>query len=121
MAIDDEPDILSLVMQYLKHWGFDVDGFNDPLQALAHFKNNHERYWLVLTDIRMPSMTGFELATALAKIKPAIKIVLMTAFELTPRDLETLMPVVRYDELLIKPFRLVEVCTAVKRQLQEKQ
>jgi two-component system cell cycle sensor histidine kinase/response regulator CckA len=118
MVVEDEPDLLRMVEIYLRRWGFTVDGFNNPLEALANFKNNHEQYSLVLTDVRMPDMTGFELATALLKIKPAIKIVIMTAFDVMPRDLETLLPIIKYDDLLIKPFRLVEICNAVKKQLQ---
>lgn len=121
MVVDDEPDLLRLVELYLRSWGFTVDGFGDPVRALEHFKDNHEQYLLVLTDVNMPNMTGFELATALLKIKPMIKIVIMTAFDITPRDLETLLPIVKYDDLLIKPFKLVEICTAVKRQLQPTQ
>jgi two-component system cell cycle sensor histidine kinase/response regulator CckA len=117
MAVDDEPDLLRMVELYLRQWGFTVDGFGDSIEALAHFKDNYEQYSLVLTDVKMPNMTGFELASALLKIKPEIKIVIMTAYDVMPRDLETLLPIIKYDDLLIKPFRLVEICNAVKKQL----
>jgi CheY-like chemotaxis protein len=118
MAVDDEPDLLRMVELYLRQWGFTVDGFGDSIEALAHFKDNYEQYSLVLTDFKMPNMTGFELASALLKIKPEIKIVIMTAYDVMPRDLETLLPIIKYDDLLIKPFRLVEICNAVKKHLQ---
>lgn len=118
MAVDDEPDLLRMVELYLRQWGFTVDGFGDSIEALAHFKDNYEQYSLVLTDVKMPNMTGFELASVLLKIKPEIKIVIMTAFDVMPRDLETLLPIIKYDDLLIKPFRLVEICNAVKKHLQ---
>ena len=72
----------------------------------------------MLSDVRMPDMTGLELAVEIRKIKPEIKFVLMTAFELSPEDLHNLLPSIRYDDLIHKPFKLVEICTAIKRQLQ---
>jgi DNA-binding NtrC family response regulator len=118
MAVEDEEDLLKMVEIYLRRWGFEVDGFTRPAKALEHFERNHAAYSLVLTDIRMPDMTGLELASRMHKIKPDIKVVLMTAFDLSPKDLETTLPIVKYDSILLKPFRLAEICNAVKKQLQ---
>lgn len=117
MLVDDETDLLFLAKTYLEKWGYVVDTFSKPEQALAHFEKHHADYWLVLTDIRMPGMTGIELANLMLRVKPRVKIILMTAYDIKPRELEATLPVVKWQDILHKPFRQVEVCAAVKKQL----
>ena len=63
-------------------------------------------------------MTGLELANLISQIKPEIKIVLMTAYDILPQEIASALPIVKWQDVLHKPFRLVEVCNAVKKQLQ---
>lgn len=116
MLVEDDTDILDIVEKYLIKWGFEVDAFSDPVPAWQHFQEHAARYSIVLSDIRMPGMSGLELAKLMKMLKPDIKIVLMTAYELDNLDLE--LPVIRYEDILKKPFKLVEVCNAIKKQLQ---
>jgi DNA-binding NtrC family response regulator len=118
MIVDDEPDLLRMVEIYLKTWKFDVIGFNSAFEALAFFKKNPTLFSLVLTDVRMPGMTGIDLAGQMLKIKPDLKIMLMTAYQIDSLDLKTALPVVRYEDILRKPFRLKEICEGVKKQLE---
>jgi DNA-binding NtrC family response regulator len=117
MVVDDETDILRVVKTYLERWGFVVDVFDNPEKALAHFQQNRALYSLVLTDIRMPAMSGLELANHVLRLKPGVKVVLMTAFGLEPADLSTSLPVMKWQDVLRKPFKLAELCNAVKKQL----
>jgi CheY-like chemotaxis protein len=117
MVVDDEQDLLRMVEMYLKSWKFEVDGFTDPVAALAFFQENPSSFSLVLTDVRMPHMTGLELAQHLLRIRPDVKIMLMTAYQIDSLDLQSTLPIVRYEDILRKPFRLVEICNAVKKQL----
>jgi CheY-like chemotaxis protein len=58
--VDDEPDITGSFSLALEDTGlFEVDTYNDPVEALSNFKSNS--YDLVLLDIKMPNMSGFEL------------------------------------------------------------
>lgn len=59
LVVDDEPDITSVMEQGLEKEGFDVDAFNNPLEALSNFKPGV--YDLLLLDVRMDRMNGFEL------------------------------------------------------------
>jgi DNA-binding response OmpR family regulator len=62
MVIDDEFDIAKLVKITLQKSGFkNVIAFTKPSLALENFRINYEDYCLVITDIRMPEMNGFEL------------------------------------------------------------
>lgn len=82
MVIDDDFDIASLVRITLERIGFkNVFAFTKPSLALEHFKINKQDYSLVIADIRMPEMNGFEFAGYVIEIKPEIKVLLMTAFD----------------------------------------
>jgi DNA-binding NtrC family response regulator len=83
MVIDDDFDIATLVKITLQKNGFkNVFAFTKPSLALEHFKINYEDYCLVIADIRMPEMNGFEFAKAVGRVKPEIKVLLMTAFDI---------------------------------------
>jgi DNA-binding response OmpR family regulator len=117
MVIDDEYDIVHIVRKHLESWGYSVDTFTDPMFAFQMFKENPDRYSIILTDIRMPEISGIALATMMRKVKPDVKIVIMTAFELEPEDLAMNLPTITRDNILKKPFSLLQVCEAVKNQL----
>jgi len=117
MVVDDEFDLAFVIRRYLEKWGFEVDTFTNPLYAYEIFKMNPDRYSLLLTDIRMPEMTGIRLAKLVQEIRPRIKVVIMTAYEITPNELSEHLPSISHDDILQKPFKLLQICTAVKKQL----
>lgn len=79
LIVDDEPDITLTLGKGLEHGGYDVQVFNDPLVALSNFKP--DIYDLLLLDIKMPNMTGFELYRKLKEIDSKVKVCFITAFE----------------------------------------
>ena len=61
LVLDDDFDLATLVKQILQKDGFkNVFAFTDPLLALEHFKINQKDYSLIISDIRMPAMNGFQ-------------------------------------------------------------
>jgi CheY-like chemotaxis protein len=84
--------------------------------ALEHFKNNASKYSLLISDVKMPGMTGSELAKRAKKIKPDIRVMVMTAFEVD-RELRNALPYIERNGFLQKPFHMADVCVAVKRHL----
>ena len=82
LVVDDEFDIVNTIRLWLDRHSFEVCGFTDPLLALEHFKDNYNKIDLVLSDIRMPQMNGYELANSLKALQPKVKIILMSAFEI---------------------------------------
>lgn len=81
LAVDDEPDITFTLKLGLEVNGlFDVDTFNDPEPVLQSFRP--DLYSLVLIDIMMPKMSGFELYECLKKIDPVMKVCFLTASEM---------------------------------------
>jgi DNA-binding NtrC family response regulator len=110
LVVDDELDIVTIFRQALSRYGYSVFGFTDPILALEHFKLNAQDYALVISDVRMPQMNGFELAANIKAIKPDAKIVLMSAFEVN--DLEFSTSIVMPNDFLRKP---VDIRTLVKK------
>jgi CheY-like chemotaxis protein len=60
LAVDYEWDIVNLIKHILETNEVKVCTFTDALAALEHFKSNSRYYILVLSDIRMPFMNGYE-------------------------------------------------------------
>ena len=80
MVVDDEPDITTVIKKALDSHGFLVDAFNSSDDALTNFKPGV--YDMLITDIRMPVMNGFELYREIRKKDDKIRVALMTAFEI---------------------------------------
>lgn len=117
MVVDDDFDIVYIIRRHLQKWGYEVDTFTNPLYALQVFRENPERYFVVLSDIRMPEMTGIRLAKLMREVKPDVKVIIMTAYEIEPYDLAENLPTINRNDILKKPFTLVQVCNAVKKQM----
>ena len=82
MVVDDDFDNATLVKITLQRSGFkNVIAFTKPSLALENFRINYKNYGLVISDIRMPEMNGFEFARSVSRIKPKIRVLLMTAFD----------------------------------------
>jgi two-component system, OmpR family, response regulator ChvI len=78
MAVDDEYDVTYSLKRALEETElFQVDGFTDPVKALSLFR--HNRYDVVILDIRMPSMNGFELYEKIKAIDAKVKVLFLTA------------------------------------------
>lgn len=112
LLLDDEFDIVTIFAQGLRKSGFEVFGFTDPVIALEHFNANSRNYSVVVSDIRMPKMNGFEFASRVRKIKPQIKLVLMSAFELSDVEYSAALHSIKIDGFIRKP---VEVRNLVKQ------
>jgi two-component system response regulator ChvI len=77
LLVDDESDITTALKMYLELQGFHVDAFTDPVNALAQFKAGF--YQLLILDIKMPEMNGFELYTEIKKKDETVKVFFLTA------------------------------------------
>ena len=88
MVLDDDYEIAELVNMALQRNSFNnVSVFEEPLLALEEFRKNYNDYSLVISDIRMPGLNGFEFTEYINKIKPEIKVILMSAFDINDDNL----------------------------------
>ena len=78
LIVDDEPDITSVLRRGLEQYGFAVDTFNDAVETLSHFKVGY--YDLLLLDISMPKMNGFELGKQVKTEYPRLPVIYMSAY-----------------------------------------
>ncbi len=81
LLLDDDSDIVATIEQLLRKHGFSVFGFTNPKNALDDFQVNSEQYGLVISDIRMPEMNGYEFVKRVKRIKPDVNVFLMTNFD----------------------------------------
>jgi CheY-like chemotaxis protein len=77
LIVDDEKDVGRTFKMILENYGFDIDCFTDPAMALETFKPN--LYHLIILDIRMAEINGFELYDKLKSRDPKIKTLFITA------------------------------------------
>jgi|ERR687892_2221207 DNA-binding response OmpR family regulator len=80
MVVDDESDLTLFFSMSLEYHGFKVEVFNNPGEALSNFKPDY--YDLVVLDIKMPEMDGFELYNEIQEIDSKAKVCFLTASEL---------------------------------------
>ena len=80
LIVDDEPDVKLALKIALEENGFKVDAFDDPIIALDNFRKGI--YDLLILDIKMPKMHGFELYREIRKIDNEVKICFLTAGEM---------------------------------------
>jgi CheY-like chemotaxis protein len=88
MVVDDEIDIITVIKHLLQvktnnnNNFFHVHGFTNPFLALEHFKLNYKDYVLVISDIKMRSINGFEFIRRVREIHAAVKVLLMSALNI---------------------------------------
>jgi two-component system, OmpR family, response regulator ChvI len=102
LVVDDEPDLTVTFRHMLEKEGFQVDTFNDPTKALAHYRPGI--YDLLMIDIRMPQMNGFTLYRELSKIDNKPIICFITAFEIYYKEFHRLFPNLDVKCFLRKPI-----------------
>jgi DNA-binding NtrC family response regulator len=115
LVIDDEFDIVNSIKLWLQRHGFNAYGFTDPFLAFEHFQNNSDNIDLVLCDIRMPKMNGYELVKKIKILQPKTKVILMSAFEINDLDFSKQLPSVKIDAFLSKPVSLKAMTNTIEK------
>ena len=113
--IDDKPDVIYTTRKVLEITGFMVDSYTDPTLALSDFRPG--LYDLLLLDIKMPKINGFDLYQKMREIDSNVKICFLTASELFYEEYRRLEAYPRLDKeyFIQKPIRSEELI----RQLNE--
>ena len=118
LLVDDEPDVTYTIKNILEDNGYKVDSFNDPILALNYYNVNF--YDLVILDIKMPKMDGFELYTKIREKDPKVKICFLTAITMFNEDFRqtrmTLGKTINEDYFIQKPIKnedLVKKLTSI--------
>jgi DNA-binding NtrC family response regulator len=109
LVVDDDSDIVQVLKIGLLKNRFLVEAFTNPDEALQSFKANAESYCLMLSDVRMPRMSGIQLARKVKEVNPNVKTVLMTAFEIKDSEFSTVFPSTQVDGFVQKPVGIKEL------------
>jgi len=114
LVLDDEPGITLLCNRLLKREGYQVAPFTSAVPAIEYLRANQVD--LLLVDIRMPDIDGFEVIEYAKKLQPDIAVLVMTGFGTVETAIQALRRGV--DGLLLKPFeKSSELVDAVKQSL----
>ena len=108
LFVDDEPALVEIHTQFLENFGYQVMGFTDPLAAKERFEETPDFFDLVITDKKMPGMTGDCLALAIKQTTPHLPVILCSGF--TQVSDESL-----FDAVLTKPVNSRILAEQVKR------
>lgn len=112
LLVDDEPDLTWTLRLGLENNGFEVDTFNDPEEALTNFRAG--KYDLLLIDVRMPTMNGFQLYEEMKKIDNNTRICFITAFEVYYRALRETFPDLEIDCFIKKPIEIDDLLKRIR-------
>jgi two-component system, cell cycle response regulator CpdR len=125
LIVDDEIDILSVIRRQLQEYGFSICSFTKPGIALEHYKTSTKTHRLVISDLQMPNMNGFEFIREVKEIDSNVKVFLMTCFE--TNDLEPLLLSLStnsssptkliIDEFIRKPFSIEKLIILINKHM----
>jgi len=114
MVVDDEQDILRVIELALQKEGLTADVFSDPVKAFKHFSNHFNDYGLIISDIRMVDINGWELVAVCQSINDRVQVIIISAF-LT--ELASPKGRLSKDDILEKPFKISDLIKKVREKL----
>lgn len=108
MIVDDEADILSVIKRGLEaKKELEVEVFSSAEAALKSFEAHSQNYYdLIITDIRMPNMNGFELYRRIRELDISVRIAFITAFEINKEEFSKVIPSVEVTDFISKPVSI---------------
>ena len=115
MIVDDEPALVALAEETLAELGYEPVGFKSSASALRAFRDDAQRFDLILTDEAMPDMAGTELARQIRDLAPAVPIVLMSGYG--GSQLAQRAAVAGIREVLRKPLQRRDLAESLARVL----
>lgn len=109
IVVDDETELSTLFKAFLRKEGYDAISFSDPVMALEYFKKTFDKHSLIITDMRMPGMSGIELAKKIREFNNKVKIFLITAFDISDIRNNLDYKVAMIDNIIQKPVHLSDL------------
>lgn len=117
IVVDDEIELANLFKEYIQTCSLNAVSFTDSLLALEYLKDNSKKFSLLMTDLRMPKMSGIDLATEVRKINENIKIILITAFMTEDLIDDVRFKSARIDQVVQKPVKFATLKESIMQLL----
>jgi len=114
LFVDDDPKAGDLLVRFCDGTRYACQPFRNPIDALEHFRQNGAD--VVVTDLRMPGMTGIELLTQIREVDREIPVIVITAFSTLESAIEALRQ--GASDFLKKPFDMEELLVVVENALE---
>jgi PAS domain S-box-containing protein len=118
LFVDDEQALVELGEKMLEHLGYEVTVRTSSIEALELFRNQPDRFDLIITDFTMPNMTGDKLAQEVMRFRPGLPVILCTGF--SDRISEMKAKALGIQEFVMKPFDLNDLAQTIRRALDHK-
>ena len=115
LLVDDEKAILTIEKQMLERLGYQVTSLVSSIEALEAFRDNSDKFDLVITDMSMPNMPGDKLSIELTKIRPDIPILLCTGFSETMSEEQALSLGIK--GFILKPIVMKDLAQKIREVL----
>lgn len=116
--VDDDAAVIRTLSAILERRGCDVTASTDPVEAISLFRNRPQHYRLVMTDLKMPVMTGEEFITEVRKIRPHVPVVVCSGY-LDEEALERLHAL-QVAEVVYKPVSIATLSGVLHRLFPER-
>jgi DNA-binding NtrC family response regulator len=115
LVVDDEDALRMVLGSELSSSGYDVSTASDGDEAISMVQN--KKFDLVLLDIKMPKVDGFEVLKYIKKNIPKVKVIMLTGFA----DLKNAIESKKHgaEDFVSKPYDLVDLLTTIERVLSE--
>jgi two-component system nitrogen regulation response regulator NtrX len=104
----------------LLEWSFNnvrVDVLTDSVMAIERIKLRKDDYQMIICDLRMPRVSGYELTKVAKALNPSVVVLLVSAFEVSASDVARAVSPYHADELVKKPMPTGAFVEAVRRNL----
>jgi CheY-like chemotaxis protein len=109
LIVDDEPALLGLLQRYLERLGYAVEVAQTPQAALAKFESDPGRYACILTDLKLPGMSGEEMLKQMRTRRPGLHALISSGLPYQPQSART--------GFLQKPYLPAMLAEALERLL----
>ena len=119
LYVEDEGDIVEVVQDLLNHLGYDVVATSFGAQAIEFLEAQPDKFDLIITDLNLPDMGGFDLSRSILAIKPGIPILLCTGFnkQFSREDLKK----AGIRGVILKPFSMKDIGKVIRSVLNSSQ
>jgi DNA-binding response OmpR family regulator len=111
LIVDDDSDVTSVLRIGLERRGMAVTALNDPMEAIEAVKKQH--YDLIITDIGMPKMSGFDLYREIRKNNESLPICFLSSFEISDTEFDQIFPATKAHIFMKKPISFADLTAKI--------